>query len=97
MSEINDNLERPDEIKLLKYPECVRTRPGLYVGGLDDASILLREVIQNALDEIAVSGGDKVVVDRNLNGFAFCADAGRGRGRCGLYLSQPCRGGGSDR
>ena len=78
MSEINDNLERPDEIKLLKYPECVRTRPGLYVGGLDDASILLREVIQNALDEIAVSGGEKVVVDRNLNGFAFCADAGRG-------------------
>ena len=38
-------------IKLLDYPENVRTRSGMYVGGLEDSSVIFREIIDNAFDE----------------------------------------------
>lgn len=76
MSEFN-NLEKSDEIKLLKFPECVRTRIGVYLGGSDSTDNLLREIVDNSLDECYVSA-DTVVIDRKMNGYNLVADNGRG-------------------
>lgn len=76
MSEFN-NLEKSDEIKLLKFPECVRTRIGVYLGGSDNTDTLLREIVDNSLDECYVSA-DTIVIDRNMNGYNLVADNGRG-------------------
>ena len=76
MSEFN-NLEKSDEIKLLKFPECVRMRPGMYVGDIDNTDVLLREIIDNSLDE-AISVADTIIIDRDMNGYNLVADNGHG-------------------
>lgn len=77
MSEDFKNLEQPDEIKLLKFPMCVRDRIGMYLGGSDSTDNLLREIIDNSLDECQKTA-DYVIIDRNYNGFQIVADNGRG-------------------
>ena len=79
MSEEFKNLERADDIKLLKFPDSVRQRIGMYLGGTDAESInnLLREIIDNSIDECQKTA-DKVFIDRNFNGFNIVADNGRG-------------------
>lgn len=76
MSEFN-NLEKSDEIKLLKFPESVRSRIGMYLGGTENTDTLLREIVDNSLDECYVSA-DTIVIDRNMNGYNLVADNGRG-------------------
>ncbi len=76
MSEFN-NLGKSDEIKLLKFPECVRMRPGMYVGDIDNTDVLLREIIDNSLDE-AISVADTIIIDRDMNGYNLVADNGHG-------------------
>lgn len=79
MAEDFNNLEQADEIKLLQWPECVKARPGMYIGGTDAScvSTLLREIIDNATDECQ-KGADCVVIDRDFNGLTLVADNGRG-------------------
>lgn len=77
MEDNNLNLEMPDEIKLLKFPMCVRDRIGMYLGGTDSTDNLLREIIDNSLDECQHTA-NYVIIDRNFNGFQFVADNGRG-------------------
>lgn len=76
MNEFN-NLGKSDEIKLLKFPECVRMRPGMYVGDIDNTDVLLREIIDNSLDE-AISVADTIIIDRDMNGYNLVADNGHG-------------------
>ena len=71
------NLENPDEIKLLKFPECVRERIGMYLSGNDSTDNLLREIIDNSLDECQHTA-ENIIIDRNFNGFILVADDGRG-------------------
>lgn len=67
------------EIKLLEFPECVRKRPGMYIGGLEDPSVIFREIIDNAFDEsYAVTSCDKIYVHQNFNGYHLVMDNGRG-------------------
>jgi DNA gyrase/topoisomerase IV subunit B len=67
------------EIKLLDYPENVRTRSGMYVGGLEDSSVIFREIIDNAFDEsYACSWCNQVLIDQNWNGYHLVMDNGRG-------------------
>ena len=76
MSEFN-NLEKPDEIKLLKFPESVRNRIGMYLGGTDSTDQLLNEIVSNSIDESYISA-DVIIIDRDMNGFNCVADNGRG-------------------
>lgn len=66
-------------IKLLDYPENVRTRSGMYVGGLEDSSVIFREIIDNAFDEsYAWPKCNKIFIDQNYNGYHLVMDNGRG-------------------
>lgn len=67
-------------IEYLPFPECVRRRVGMYLGGNDKnaANTALREVIDNATDEIAAGYGNNVLISTNLNGYCFVGDDGRG-------------------
>jgi len=76
MSEFN-NLVQSDEIKLLEFPENVRNRIGMYLGGTDNTDQLLNEIVSNSIDESYVSA-DVIVIDRDMNGFNCVADNGRG-------------------
>lgn len=77
MNDEFNNLERPDEIRLLKYPDNIRQRIGMYLSGNDSTDTLLREIIDNATDECQHTA-DTIYIDRNCNGFAMVADNGRG-------------------
>ena len=76
MNEFN-SVVKSDEIKLLKFPESVRSRIGMYLGGTDSTDMLLREIVDNSLDESYVAA-DTIIINRNLNGYNLVADNGRG-------------------
>lgn len=79
-------LEQPDDIKLQKWPECVRGRADMYVGTVDGENntesynTLLREIVNNSTDECASMDKNNgvVIIDRNFNGLILVADNGRG-------------------
>lgn len=67
-----------DEIVQLDFPECVRTRPGMYIGELTNPDVIYREVIDNSIDELFASEkSDKLFID-NQKEFYIVADNGRG-------------------
>ena len=74
-----------DNIRHLSDMEHVRTRPGMYIGRLGDGSlpedgiyVLLKEVIDNSIDEFKMKAGDRleVTVDEQL--CVSVRDYGRG-------------------
>lgn len=74
-----------DSIKSLTWNEHIRQRPGMYIGKLGDGSspddgiyILLKEVIDNSVDEFVMGYGKKVVVDISPDGLCEIRDFGRG-------------------
>jgi len=44
--------EKEINIISLEFPECVRERPGMYVGGIERPDVILREAIDNTVDEL---------------------------------------------
>ena len=70
---------KSDEIKLLKWPEAIRQRIGMYLGGTDKESVnnMIREIVDNSLDEVQQTA-DTVVIDCDFNGFYAVMDNGRG-------------------
>lgn len=67
------------EIKLLEFPECCRMRPGMYIGGVEDPSVIFREIIDNFMDEsYACEYCNKGYISQNFGGFHLVADNGRG-------------------
>ena len=59
-----------DDIKTLDWMEHIRRRPGMYIGKLGDGShaddgiyVLLKEVLDNALDEHMMGFGKQIVVE----------------------------------
>ena len=73
-----------DEIKSLDWREHIRLRPGMYIGKLGDGSspedgiyVLLKEVIDNSIDEYAMGYGRAIDVSINENGVTV-RDYGRG-------------------
>lgn len=70
---------KSDEIKLLKWPEAIRQRIGMYLGGTDKESVnnMIREIVDNSLDEVQQTA-DTVVIDCDFNGFYTVMDNGRG-------------------
>lgn len=77
-----------DDITTLDWREHIRLRPGMYIGKLGDGSsaddgiyVLLKEVIDNSLDEFMMGYGRKIEVNVDLlesGGSATVRDAGRG-------------------
>jgi len=74
-----------DNIRHLSDMEHVRTRPGMYIGRLGDGSlpedgiyVLLKEVIDNSIDEFKMNAGDRleITIDDNLR--VSVRDYGRG-------------------
>ena len=59
-----------ENIRHLSDMEHVRTRPGMYIGRLGDGSlpedgiyVLLKEVIDNSIDEFKMHAGDRIEVN----------------------------------
>ncbi len=79
-------VEYTDEnIRHLSDMEHVRTRPGMYIGRLGDGSlpedgiyVLLKEVIDNSIDEFKMQSGDRIEVDIEDNARVMVRDYGRG-------------------
>lgn len=74
-----------DNIRHLSDMEHVRTRPGMYIGRLGDGSlpedgiyVLLKEVIDNSIDEFKMNAGDRIDVDIEDNLRVSVRDYGRG-------------------
>ncbi len=73
------------KIKTLSSLEHIRKRPGMYIGRLGDGShpddgiyILLKEVIDNAVDEFIMGAGKRITVQIDENGMTAVRDYGRG-------------------
>ncbi len=73
-----------DNIRSLDWKEHIRLRPGMYIGKLGDGSsvddgiyILLKEVIDNSIDEFVMGHGKKIDISIQ-EGFVSIRDYGRG-------------------
>lgn len=53
-----------EDIETLRYPDDVRSNPGVYIGGVDSLGLftILRECLDNALDEFLAGRGSQVHV-----------------------------------
>ena len=89
--EENQNIQQPtvqyteDNVIHLSDMEHVRTRPGMYIGRLGDGShaedgiyVLLKEVIDNSIDEFKMNAGKRIEVTVEDNLRCTIRDFGRG-------------------
>ena len=74
-----------EEIKHLSDVEHIRTRPGMYIGRLDDGShaedgiyVLLKETIDNSIDEFRMNAGKRIEIDIDDHLRVSVRDYGRG-------------------
>ena len=74
-----------DDIKTLDLKEHIRRRPGMYIGKLGDGShqedgiyVILKEVMDNAIDEFAMGYGKQITVNISEEGIVEVRDFGRG-------------------
>ena len=74
-----------ENIRHLSDMEHVRTRPGMYIGRLGDGSlpedgiyVLLKEVIDNSIDEFKMNAGKRIEIDVDENLRVSVRDYGRG-------------------
>ncbi len=74
-----------DNIRTLEGVQHVRMRPGMYIGRLgngnnpgDGIYVLLKEIIDNSVDEYAMGFGKQIVVDIDPENHVSVRDYGRG-------------------
>ena len=74
-----------DNIRHLSDMEHVRTRPGMYIGRLGDGSqaedgvyVLLKEVVDNSIDEFKMNAGRRIEIRLTDNLNVSVRDYGRG-------------------
>ncbi len=84
MIENNQVQYTEDNIRTLEWQEHIRQRPGMYIGKLGDGSsaddgiyILLKEIIDNSIDEFVMKSGKRIEIKID-EGKAFIRDYGRG-------------------
>ena len=89
MEELNSTMQQPtayndDDIKTLDWMEHIRRRPGMYIGKLGDGSyaddgiyVLLKEVLDNSIDEYMMGYGKTIEVTVE-EGTVSVRDFGRG-------------------
>ena len=90
MEEINSQPQNPvsyteENIRHLSDMEHVRTRPGMYIGRLGDGSqaedgiyVLLKEIIDNSIDEFKMGAGKRIDIQMEDNLRVSVRDYGRG-------------------
>ena len=75
-----------DNIRTLSGTEHIRLRPGMYIGRLGDGSlpedgiyVLLKEVIDNSIDEFKMKAGNRIEIIRlcEMLGHLVQADPGK--------------------
>ena len=83
--EANKAAYTSDDIKTLDWKEHIRRRPGIYIGKLGDGShsddgiyVILKEVIDNSIDEYAMGFGKQIIVNISDDGEVEVRDYGRG-------------------
>lgn len=69
MADVNSSIYSDDSIKSLEWQEHIRKRPGMYIGKLGDGSspddgiyVLLKEVIDNSIDEFVMGYGKTIEI-----------------------------------
>ena len=74
-----------ESIRHLSDIEHIRTRPGLYIGRLGDGShaedgiyVLLKETIDNSIDEFKMNAGKRIEITLTDNKYVSVRDYGRG-------------------
>jgi len=69
-----------DSIEVLEGLEPVRRRPGMYIGGTDEAAMhhLFAEVLDNAMDEAVAGHATFIIVQLEPGGWLSVTDNGRG-------------------
>ena len=69
-----------DQIKVLEGLEPVRKRPGMYIGSTDEKGLhhLLKEIVDNSVDEAIAGYANNVWVFLDDKGYATVVDDGRG-------------------
>lgn len=84
MSDLSQVVYNEDNIKSLDWQEHIRLRPGMYIGKLGDGSslddgiyVLLKEVIDNSIDEYVMGHGRNIDISIE-NGKVSIRDFGRG-------------------
>jgi topoisomerase-4 subunit B len=82
--EMQENKYTEDEIKTLDWREHIRLRPGMYIGKLGDGAspddgiyVLVKEVLDNCIDEFAMGYGKSIDITINDTGVTI-RDFGRG-------------------
>jgi topoisomerase-4 subunit B len=73
-----------DNVRTLEWNEHIRLRPGMYIGKLGDGSspddgiyILLKEILDNSIDEFVMGNGKKIEIEINEKTVTI-RDYGRG-------------------
>ena len=89
-----------DNIRHLSDMEHVRTRPGMYIGRLGDGNlpedgiyVLLKEVVDNSIDEFKMGAGARLEIDIEDNLRVSVRDYGRGIPQGKLVERCGCEGG----
>ncbi|MBQ2002809.1 MAG: type IIA DNA topoisomerase subunit B, partial [Bacteroidaceae bacterium] len=74
-----------DNIRHLSDMDHVRTRPGMYIGRLGDGShaedgiyVLLKEIVDNSIDEFKMNAGKRIEIDIEESLAVSVRDYGRG-------------------
>ncbi|MDE6680773.1 MAG: type IIA DNA topoisomerase subunit B, partial [Muribaculaceae bacterium] len=72
-------------IQTLSWNEHIRRRPGMYIGKLGDGSqpedgiyVLIKEVVDNSIDEFNMGAGKRIDISISDNGEVMIRDYGRG-------------------
>ena len=80
----NTSTYTEDNIRSLDWKEHIRLRPGMYIGKLGDGSspddgiyILLKEILDNCIDEFVMGAGKTIEIIINENNVSV-RDYGRG-------------------
>ena len=84
--EIKRNQYSDDSITTLEWNEHIRRRPGMYIGKLGDGAslddgiyVLLKEVVDNSIDEFAMGFGKQIEIDIQFHEkIVTVRDRGRG-------------------
>jgi len=75
-----DSRYTAQDIEVLEGLEPVRRRPGMYIGGVDEAGLhhLAAEVLDNAMDEAVAGFASRIEIELRGGGWLAIEDNGRG-------------------